>query len=111
MLYLCTVVYNTKINLIVVYFAVNINLGGPLIMIACQPSASMLSTSDNSIVSVPTALSDASVASTMKIAATFSDIIHVVVLSIVSVYNIFLIGLLIELIVRIKILICINNNF
>ncbi len=111
MLYLCTVVYNTKINLIVMYFAVEINLVGPLKMIASQPAASMLSTEDNSNVSASTAPSDSSVASTMKTAAIFSDIIYVVVLSIVSIYNIFLIGLLIELIVRLKVLICLNNNF
>ncbi len=81
-------------------------------MIASQTSASMLSTADSSIVSAPTALSDASVARTVKTAATsFRDIIHVVILSIVSVYNILLVGLLIEHIVRLKVLICLNNNF
>ncbi len=50
---------------------------------------------------------DVSIASTLKTAATsFRAITHVVVLSIVSVYNIFLVGLLIELIVRLTVLIC-----
>ncbi len=44
--------------LIVLYFAVKLNLAGHLIMIASQTSASMLSTADNSIVSAPTALSN-----------------------------------------------------
>ncbi len=49
---------------------------------------------------------DVSNASTLKTAATSFRATHVVVLSIVSVYNIFVVGLLIELIVRLKVLIC-----
>ncbi len=96
-------------------FTVKINLTVPSKPISTLTSSSLIQSStkfsNTSIVIHSTALSDASVASTMKTAASFSDIIHVVILSIVSVLNIFLVGLLIELIVRLKVLICLYNNF
>ncbi len=97
------------------YFAVMINLTVQSEIISSQPLVSTkLSTTVFSITSndeIPTSHLDVSIASTMKTAATFSDIIHLVVLSIVNVFNIILVGLLIELIVILKGLISTYNNY